>query len=236
MSPRTLEVTVLSANDLEKASFFSKMDLYAVVSLDGDCTSAKHETPIDRHGGTNPTWNSSVIFSIDELAAQQGRLTVVFRILRRRALGDRLVGVVHAPVMNLLRNADANAAAAGSGVGQSAQLVTYQVRKPSGMPKGVLHFSYKFGDAVNQSDESVSACPWPSGPVTVHPPSTPTMVPEQDPLPPPPLLEAVHHHLPTDIAVGDQPPAQSGYEHYGDGFANWGTHWSMRGIIYPIFL
>ncbi|GMH28411.1 hypothetical protein Nepgr_030254 [Nepenthes gracilis] len=221
MSPRTLELTVISANDLEKACFFSKKDLYVVVSLDGDCTAAKHETPIDRHGGTNPTWNSSVNFRIDEVAAQQGRLTVVFSILRRRSLGDKLVGVVRVPVMNLLTNADANAAAAGSGVGQSEQLVTYPVRKPSGMLKGVLHFSYKFGDAVNQSDESVRAFPGPSGPVTVHPPSTPTMVPEQDPLPPPPLLEVVHHHLPTDIAVGDQSPAQSGYEHFGDEYANY---------------
>ncbi|GMH28410.1 hypothetical protein Nepgr_030253 [Nepenthes gracilis] len=66
MASRTLELTVLSANDLKKARLFSKMDLYVVVFLDGDCTAAKHETPIDRHGGTSPTWNSSVKFTINE--------------------------------------------------------------------------------------------------------------------------------------------------------------------------
>ncbi|GMH28416.1 hypothetical protein Nepgr_030259 [Nepenthes gracilis] len=153
MAYRTLEVTVLSANDLKKACRFSKMDLYVVVFLDGDSAADKHKTPIDRHGGTNPTWNLSVKFTIDELAAQQGRLTLVFHILRRCALGDRLVGEVHAPVKDLLTDADANAAATGSGVGKSAQFVSCQVRKPSGTPKGVLNFSYKFGDGGYSSQQ-----------------------------------------------------------------------------------
>ncbi|GMH28417.1 hypothetical protein Nepgr_030260 [Nepenthes gracilis] len=95
MAYRTLEVTVLFANDLKRP----------VVSPRWTFTSSSSSTatppqisinPIDRHGGTNPTWNLSVKFTIDELAAQQGRLTSS-SISRRCALGDRLVGEVHAP-------------------------------------------------------------------------------------------------------------------------------------------
>ncbi|GMH28415.1 hypothetical protein Nepgr_030258 [Nepenthes gracilis] len=246
MAYRTLEVTVLSANDLKKAGLFSKMDLYVVVFLHGASTAAKHKTPIDRHGGRNPTWNSSVKFTIDELAAKQGRLTLVFHILRRKALGDKLVGEVNAPVKDLL--SDDDAATTASGVGKSVQFVSYQVRKPSGMPRGVLNFSYKFGDTANQSYEPATAFPAAAGSSTAYPPSAPTappayVVPEQYPPPSSPLVEdynygaypsagaavgygypAQYYGYPSQSGYGypAQPgygyPAQSGYGYNGYGY------------------
>jgi len=135
MEHRTLELNLASAKDLKDLNIFSKMDVYAVLSLSGD---QKTKTPVHRNGGTNPTWNFPVKFTFDESVARQNRLALEIKIRSERALAtDKDIGQVHVPLMELLKQ---------PGDGKSFQHVSYQVRKPSGKPKGALNFSYKFGD------------------------------------------------------------------------------------------
>ncbi|GMH08321.1 hypothetical protein Nepgr_010161 [Nepenthes gracilis] len=202
MEYRALELNVLSASNLKNVNLFSKMELYVVVYVDGG-SAAKHKTPVDRDGDKVATWNYPINLTINELAAQQNRLTLVFHIHCRRALGDKLVGEVRVPVRDLL------ATSTGDGKPQS---VSYQVRTPSGKPKGVLNFSYKFGDKVTQRDVPVTAYPLP------RPTTTTTVRPaygfaEQFPTPPPPPVEGDKYggYPPAGAPVGWGHPAQSGY-------------------------
>lgn len=159
MEYRPLDITLISAKDLKDVNLFSKMDVYAVVSIAGDPRS-KQKTPVHKDGGTNPTWNFQMKFYIDEAASHQNRLSLVFQLRSNRSFGEKDIGEVHVPVKELLDNV---------GDGKSARFVSYQVRTPSGKPKGVLNFSYKFGEKVTgavatpKAGEPVMAYPAPVG-------------------------------------------------------------------------
>ncbi|GFP83447.1 hypothetical protein PHJA_000488100 [Phtheirospermum japonicum] len=144
MDYRTLEITLQYAKDLNNVNLITKMDVYAVVSIAGGDKSSKQKTktPVDHDGNTNPTWNFPMKFTVDEAALQMNRLTLDFKLICERALGDKDIGEVHVPIKELL---DTPAKATGA---DGKQFVSYQVRKPSGKPKGQLHFSYQFGEKV----------------------------------------------------------------------------------------
>nr|DAD36821.1 TPA_asm: hypothetical protein HUJ06_007462 [Nelumbo nucifera] len=100
------------------------MDVYAVISLSGDSQS-KQKIPVHKDSGTSPSWNSLMKFTIDEVAAKQNCLMLVFELRCDRSLGDKDIGQVHVPVKELLDN---------TGDEKSVQYVSSQVRKPSGKP------------------------------------------------------------------------------------------------------
>ncbi|XP_077225271.1 protein SRC2-like [Tasmannia lanceolata] len=154
MEYRPLDLTVISAKDLNDVNLFNKMDVYVTVSINGDRKS-KQKTPVDKQGGKNPTWNFPMKFHVDEISVQQNTLFLHFLIRCDRTLGDKDVGEVHVSVKELLDSA--------AGDDKSAKSVSYQVGKPSGKPRGVLNFSFKFGDKVVgptlKSDEPVTAYP-----------------------------------------------------------------------------
>ncbi|KAI4303193.1 hypothetical protein MLD38_038854 [Melastoma candidum] len=177
MEYRVLEINVISASDLKKSNLFTKMDAYAVVSLSGDPRLGlqKFKTNVDRQGGTDPSWNFPVKFRIDEAAAKQNRLTITFLIRCKRALGDKDIGTVVVPVQELYDGTDVTDGAAAT----QMKSVTYQVRKPSGKPKGALYFSYKFGETEKipyvDPAAAVAAVPvaYPAGTSAAYPPPPP---------------------------------------------------------------
>lgn len=165
MEYRTLEINVVSAKDLNDVNIITKMDVYAVVSIYGDHRS-KQKTPVDREGGKNPTWNFPMKFNVDVSAADQNRLTLLIQLRCERTLGDKVIGEVLVPVKELL---DTGTTASS---GNSLQFVSYQVRKPSGKPKGVLNLSYrfqeKFTNAPAKTDGQVAAYPATVEPTTAY--------------------------------------------------------------------
>ncbi|CAB4262731.1 unnamed protein product [Prunus armeniaca] len=223
MEQRTLELELISAKDLKDVNFVSKMDVYAVVSLQGDDSHGKQKTKtkVAKDCGTHPTWNFPMKFTLDELLLN--RLSLEFKLVCDRSLGDKDIGQVVVPVKELF---DSVAAAAADP--NSMKFVAYQVRKPSGKPKGELHFSYKFGDKVAapvmaappKVYESVTAAP-PKGyePVTAYPmvgPSAPTVTgystyppPAGSSKGPPPAPE--YGYPPPPPGYGYPPPHGYGY-------------------------
>lgn len=166
MEYRTLEINVMSAKDLNKVNLISKMDVYVVVSISGgdQKSNQKAKTPVDRLGGTDPSWNFPIKFTIDEAAARQNRLTLLFKVRCDRALGDKDIGEVCVPIKELLDSpAD----------GSVKQFVSYQVRKPSGKPKGQLSFSYQFGEKITGGATAAVAAHKVGEPVTTYPPVGP---------------------------------------------------------------
>ncbi|XP_047311235.1 protein SRC2-like [Impatiens glandulifera] len=173
MGSRTLEINVRSAKHLNNVNFITKMDAYVHVTIAGDSYSASQKTPVDREGNTNPNWNSPMNFILDESSVSRNLLSLVFKLRCDRALGDKEIGEVTVPITDLLGHAGED----------KPQFVTYQVRMPSGKPKGELNFSYKWGDKVSaplpqpapeKLEDPVTAYPSVSGPTNIsYPPPPP---------------------------------------------------------------
>ncbi|XWS58164.1 hypothetical protein CRYUN_Cryun08bG0011500 [Craigia yunnanensis] len=141
MEFRPIEIRVISAKDLKDVNLFTKMDVYAVVSINGDHRTAQ-KTPVDKDCGSNPKWNYTMSFTIDEAGAHQNRLNLVFRLKSDRQLGDKDIGTVQVPIKELLDHNNGNE--------KVEQNVSYSVRLPNGKAKGNLDFSYKFGEKFNR--------------------------------------------------------------------------------------
>ncbi|GFZ13713.1 hypothetical protein Acr_23g0020980 [Actinidia rufa] len=97
MEYRPLEITIISAKGLKDVGAFSKMDVYVVATISGD-PRTEQKTPIDKDGGSSPSWNHTMRFTVDEAAAQTNRLNLIFQLRHERnLLGDKDVGEVHVP-------------------------------------------------------------------------------------------------------------------------------------------
>lgn len=188
------------------------MDVYAVVSISGvdskQKPKQKNKTPVDRAGGKSPTWNFPIKFTIPETSLAENRLSLVCKLKCERALGDKDIGEVNVPIKELLDSA---------GDGKSMKFVSYQVRKPSGKPKGEINFSFKFGEiekvvapeAPEASSSAAKATNSNSQPVAAYP-AGPTSVPYGGPgsYPPPP---PGYGYPPPPPYGGYPPPPPPGY-------------------------
>lgn len=140
MEYRNLDITLISAKDIKNVNLISKMDVYAIVWIDGGDPSAIIRTPTHKEAGTDPKWNFQMKFALDDAAAQQNRLTLIIRLRCQRDLGDKDIGDVRIPIKEII----------GQNVGddKEEQLIKYQVRRPYGKQKGELSLSYKFSDKI----------------------------------------------------------------------------------------
>ncbi|KAJ4886636.1 Calcium-dependent lipid-binding (CaLB domain) family protein [Raphanus sativus] len=154
MANLTLELNIYSAKDLENVNLITKMDVYAVASIIGhDFQIHKERTAVDRTGGSEPTWDHAVKFSLDQRLAREGRLTLVVKLVCDRILGSKDVGEVQVPVLELLISSPSFN---GDGQGTRMRFVTYQVSTPCGKGKGSLTFSYRFDTMSCNPDVPVS--------------------------------------------------------------------------------
>ncbi|XP_056165262.1 protein SRC2 homolog [Syzygium oleosum] len=138
---RPLEVTVISARDLEDVRDHLPMHPYVVVSLCGDQRyKKKQRTPVHEDGGTSPRWDHALAdpFTVDVAAASAGHLNLKLKIKTRRTVkNNKDVGWVDVPVGELLEEGDDG----------EPRATSYAVSLPSGGTRGFLEFSYKFGEA-----------------------------------------------------------------------------------------
>ncbi|CAA7018190.1 unnamed protein product [Microthlaspi erraticum] len=157
MANLTLELNIYSAKDLENVNLITKMDVYAVVWVDGDDSQKNHKekTAVDRTGESEPTWNHAVKFSLDQRLAREGRLTLVVKLVCDRIFGGKDLGEVQVPVLELL-NSSPSFNGDGNGNGLGMRFVTYQVRTPFGKGQGSLTFSYRFDMPSFKPDVPVS--------------------------------------------------------------------------------
>ncbi|ESQ55905.1 hypothetical protein EUTSA_v10026991mg [Eutrema salsugineum] len=175
MANLTLELNINSASNLANVNLISKMDVYAVIAINGDDTQEKQKvkTDVDHSGGSNPTWNHAVKFTVNEGLARDGRSTLVMRLISRRVLGNKHIGGVNVPLLELLDSITPSIN--GDGYREEMTSVTYQVKSPSGKRKGTLNFSYRFKttpvEPVIPADFPAIDYPPPSGYLSAPPPS-----------------------------------------------------------------
>ncbi|KAL0457391.1 UNVERIFIED_CONTAM: protein SRC2 [Sesamum latifolium] len=194
MECRTLDITLQYAKDLNKVNFITKMDVYAVVSISGGDKNSKQKTktPVDHDGDDNPTWNFPMKFTVDEAALQMNRLTLDFKLICERALGDKDVGEVHVPIKELLDSP----AKPGPTAGSSEKTVGVSAAPP-------------YASAIPLAPPSGKAD---TEPVTAYPAGTSLAYPPPGAYPPPapyPAAEGGAHYPPPAPY-----PAAEGSGHY----------------------
>ncbi|CAE6193875.1 unnamed protein product [Arabidopsis arenosa] len=146
----TLELKIISANDVGHINVVDKTDIYAVVSITGDNIQKRQgaKTPIDFYGGSNPTWNHTMKFSINEEAAL---LILKVKLFSYWLDGedDLYLGEVNVSVEELLASNPLPPLTNGSD--SKLELVTYPV-KIMERTNGMLSFSYRLKTAVPVDD------------------------------------------------------------------------------------
>ncbi|KAL2467685.1 Uncharacterized protein Fot_51210 [Forsythia ovata] len=138
MECRKFEITLISANNLENVRRICKMKVHARVSIGSDPETEKR-TPTDKHGETNPAWNFTMNYTINESMVQNYNTMLVIKLYCKRKLGDRYIGEVHTPMKELFDCAYPN---------DGTALMTFPVQKGCVNSQGALRISYKFGEKV----------------------------------------------------------------------------------------
>ncbi|PWA79887.1 C2 domain-containing protein [Artemisia annua] len=93
--PRSMHDGLKKPNSIKKAD-----KVYADVSILG--TDKKLRTPVNQTGGSEPTWNHRMKFTMDEDLAQQNRLTLVVKIKAVRIFTHKNLGEVCVPIKELM--------------------------------------------------------------------------------------------------------------------------------------
>ncbi|TMW97411.1 hypothetical protein EJD97_005580 [Solanum chilense] len=207
MELRPLDIKVISADGIKYVNTFSKMDVYTEVYISSYASKAsKQKTFVDKNSGSNPKWNHSMKFTLDESFLTKSGTYLVFRLKSDRTLGDKDIGEVSVPVHDLFNSN-----------GTVERIVEYPVITESGKPKGTLKFSYKFGEKFTAPEPKRDVH---HEPVTAYPaPMHSGMAYNQQnsgygypPPPPPPHHQRGYAYPPQAGAPGyGYPPPQPGY-------------------------
>ena len=107
-----MDITLNLAKDL---NFFSKMDLYAIVSIHGNYfnnnnnNANQQRTHIDKDCSPNPKWDFPMKFTVDVSAVEQNLLALVMKIKAEKKLtSDKEVGEAHVPIKESSSRATVN--------------------------------------------------------------------------------------------------------------------------------
>ncbi|CAL1397618.1 unnamed protein product [Linum trigynum] len=122
---RTLEFTILSAEELRLEGRPVKKNAFAVVKTDPFINSGS--TRADSDGGSYPQWNEKVVVEMPMPPANSVTLEV--------RSGNRVVGAVAVPVSDFL----------GDGLTPEDYLhfLSYRLRDPRGVKNGIINFSVR---------------------------------------------------------------------------------------------
>ncbi|XP_010436562.1 PREDICTED: protein SRC2-like [Camelina sativa] len=175
MANLTLELNIRSASNLVNVNLITKMNVYVNITIHDENSRKKQKakTNVDRSRGSNPVWYHPVKFSVSERLVYDDRLTLVMRLISRGYLGNKDIGRVSIPLLELLNSVNPPTNEAGNS--QEMKLMIYQVRTPSGKRSGTLTFSYRFKPdlpaIINQSSV-------PPPYQIAHPPQSPIEFPK----------------------------------------------------------
>ncbi|ESQ55911.1 hypothetical protein EUTSA_v10025151mg [Eutrema salsugineum] len=139
-----LEIVIKYAKDIEDVNAFSAMDVYASVAILKDRkVKDRINTPVAFSANTNPKWNQTIKFSVDEKLGHEGRLMLLVELMSHRPfLGDKEIGFVRLPMQQLLNSNPPSSSANGTD-GNGMKSETHALTGPYGK-KGVVSFTYRF--------------------------------------------------------------------------------------------
>lgn len=127
MEYRKLELTVFAGQDIGPGLREGRVQVYALVSFNGDTATAQ-KTDVDREGGKNPIWNRTFTHTIPDLSVRDPGSEVVAKLFYQRNREDLFVGEVRIPIPFLFDRG-------------TRSFVSFDV-----VPTGRLHIAYRFGE------------------------------------------------------------------------------------------
>ncbi|XP_022876726.1 protein SRC2-like [Olea europaea var. sylvestris] len=137
---RNFGLTLISAKNLPNVRKYFKPKVYAKVTFCGDKKTEKR-TLADKHGESNPAWNYTLKYKIDESGIAQYGLQLVIKLYCKRTLGDRFVGKIYKSMKELFDDAQSSGGSA---------VLSLPIKKGSEETGGRLTFSYKFGEIIQE--------------------------------------------------------------------------------------
>lgn len=142
-----LEVSLISAQDL--APVTKSMRTYAMAWIN---PSKKYTTRTDHDGHTHPTWNDKHTFKIDgPLLAADNAPAITVEIYALSWFRDVHVGTVKVLVADLLSPPNGMSLHANP---KNMRFVALQVRRPSGIPQGILNMGIALTDGSKKKKKN----------------------------------------------------------------------------------
>lgn len=208
---REIDVTVLSARDLQKEQWFGIQSPCALLHIPG--TNQRHATAPFEKGGTEATWNQRFTFRVEEILLRNPRSPpqLVIVIYGSSKLSGSPLGTAIIPLQDVLAKAE------------QEQYGAYPVIRPSGQAQGLVNVSvragppgdlpqdppphagattgYPSGQGPNPTTGAASAAGGAPYYQTQAPPMAPVVVNQQQP----PVV-VVNRRLPPVVVVGRRPP------------------------------
>ncbi|KAL6496776.1 hypothetical protein OROHE_027308 [Orobanche hederae] len=144
MECRNLEITLVSADNLPNILYFGRrMKVYAEVNLLNGESQTSKRTAVDMVGETNPRWDFTLQYTINEAdVVRESKLEVVVKLYCERTLRDLYVGEVKILVKSFF----------DSGLMGAVNELSYGV---DGTPEGRLNMLYSFGDMFSVEKPSI---------------------------------------------------------------------------------
>ncbi|CAN1236894.1 BON1-associated protein 2 [Linum grandiflorum] len=143
---RTLEFTILSAEDLRIDGRSVKKNAFALVKT--DLFNSK-STAADFDGGSYPRWNEKLVVDLPERTQ-----SVTVEVQCKVGAGNRVVGTASVPVSDFLGDV--------TPVGY-LHFLSYRLRDPRGLKNGIVNFSVRvIGGGGGGGGYAASSCSTPS--------------------------------------------------------------------------
>lgn len=149
----SLELRVISCQDLRAFNFFQRLSVFVRVSIvDGDGLrkrlhpdlQQRQRTPTSKGGHRNPEWNHAVGFDLSGVSPREySALRLKFDVRLPSIVGSRSIGQVRFSLQELVDEFNG-----------AVQFRRWQVRNDDGKGVGVLKFTYKLcGKSAEAGDE-----------------------------------------------------------------------------------
>ncbi|XVE73910.1 hypothetical protein DITRI_Ditri11bG0156500 [Diplodiscus trichospermus] len=138
---RTLEITLLSGEDLRIDNKSVKKNVFVIVSIDHFNFKT---TKIDAEGGSYPSWNDKL-----ELDMPMQTRFINLEVKRKASGGDKTVGFARIPVTDFI---------GGYSPETCLQFLSYRLRDPKGLKNGIINVSVRVKEPFHAcSSQAASA-------------------------------------------------------------------------------
>ncbi|MBA0741321.1 hypothetical protein Gogos_014484 [Gossypium gossypioides] len=139
---RTLEITILSAEDLRIHNKSVKKNAFVVVQTDSFNSKT---TKMNGKGGSSPSWNDKLVMDMP----MHTRFVTLQVKCKSSGGRDKTVGLVRIPVTDFI---------GGYSPETCLQFLSYRLRDPKGLKNGILNVSIRLKEPLQACSSQAIAC------------------------------------------------------------------------------
>lgn len=140
---RTLEITILSAEDLRIHNKSVKKNAFVVVQTDSFNSKT---TKMNGKGGSSPSWNDKLVMDMP----MHTRFVTLQVKCKSSGGEDKTVGLVRIPVTDFIGGYSPEAC---------LQFLSYRLRDPKGLKNGILNFSVRLKEPLQACSSQAVGIP-----------------------------------------------------------------------------